>query len=223
MTKQRLFTLVLAGLVLATFTACGGGPAVTETDTSESSTENVAASMSMPPWMMDIPSEPGKAFYGVGASTFKDMSQLNRGFRTADMNARTQIAETMRVTVQGATKEYARQVVSRGGELDEESFSQTVTRALVDFTLSGCTIVRHDFHENPRNGRITVFSLARIGFDNVAESLHQAAKEDIERVVENSRAAFDELDDMLRNEWEKEHAPAPAPDSNQGPNRGGSQ
>lgn len=162
----------------------------------------------IPDWALNIPSEPGQAFYGVGSTAVKSATALRLAQQTAATMARRQIADTMKTTIQGATKSYARQILTNDGEVHEESFSQDVTRAVTNFTASGITIVEYRVSKkaDPKTGLRMCWALARIGFDSVAESLHNETAKRIEAVRRNADEAFADLDRMLKDEQEKEAA-----------------
>jgi hypothetical protein len=206
---KKLFALSLVGL-LGTI-GCSSSPAPASNSTTEERTAEVAQLQGIPEWVLNIPSEPGQAFYGVGTATYKNQATMDRAFKAADAAARRQIADTMKTTIKGATKSYARQILTDSGEIAEESLSQDVTVAVTNFVLMGAAVVKRDAYFNKAEGLTQVYSLSRVGFDAVAESLHQETSKAIEKVQKNAQMAFDDLDRMLKDEQEKNSPYVPPP------------
>lgn len=208
---KKLFALSLAMMMAAvgcssSKPAESGGPA-----TAEENTARVRQAEGIPEWAMNIPSEPGQAFYGIGSAMYKNSATRDRAFKQADAAARRQIADTMKTTIKGATKSYARQILTNAGDVDEEALSQDVTVAVTNFVLMGAAIVKHDVYLNEKENQTEVYALARIGFDSVAESLHNETAKAIEKVQKNAQMAFDDLDRMLKEEQEKNAPYSPPP------------
>ena len=194
---QRYLTIGLA-LMLAAPVACGGGDRQ-QKDSAES-TRQVQAEFAIPDWAINIPAEPGNAFYGVGVGTFKSPALMQNGFQQADTAARRQIADTMEVTIQAATMRYMRQIVTELGEVAEEALAQDVSRSVTNTKLSGVEIVKRASVFDERSGLYIVYSLARIAFDSVAETMHREMAQRVEKVRQNAENAFADLDRLLAGE-----------------------
>lgn len=163
-------------------------------------TEQVQERLAIPEWAINIPSDPGNAFYGVGVGSFRNPALMQNGFQQADTAARRQIADTMRTTIQAATKRYMRQVVIPSGEIVEEALAQDVSRSVTDIAISGAAIVKRDTAYDPNRDMHVVYSLARIAFDSVAENMHRELADRVEQVRQNADNAFAELDKLLAEE-----------------------
>lgn len=201
---MRLASFLLVLMLIG----CSSAPAATTPPPRTQTTPEVQEEWDIPDWGVNIPSEPGQAFYGVGSAAVKSPTQLALAQQTAATAARRQIADTMRTTIQGATKRYARQILTDDGTVHEEAFSQDVTRSVTNFVASGVAIQTYYISKkpDPKTGLRLVWALARIGFDAVAESLHNEAAKRIDQVRRNADAAFADLDRMLKEEQEKEAA-----------------
>lgn len=197
--------IVLSLLVLI---GCSSTPPAPEAAPRTQTSPEVIAEWDIPDWAVNVPNEPGQAFYGVGSAAVKSPTQISLAQQTAATAARRQIADTMRTTIQGATKRYARQVLTNDGTVHEEALSQDVTRAVTNFVASGVEIKLYYISKkpDPKSGLHMVWALARIGFDSVAESLHSEAAKRVEQVRRNADEAFGELDKLLKDEQEKEAA-----------------
>lgn len=197
-------------LLILALIGCSSSPAP-ETAPTQPRTQTapeVQEEWDIPDWALNIPNEPGQAFYGVGSAAVKSPTQISLAQQTASTAARRQIADTMRTTIQGATKRYARQILTDDGTVHEEAFSQDVTRSVTNFVASGVSIQTYYISKkpDPKTGLRLVWALARIGFDAVAESLHSEAAKRVEQVRRNADAAFADLDRLLKEEQEKEAA-----------------
>lgn len=209
---KKLFGLALIAAITMVAVGCSSEKKEDAPMTnSPATTPEVANKFGIPDWAINIPSEPGKAFYGVGSDAFKNASMMDRAFKGADTSARRQIADTMKTTIQGCTKRYARTVLTPDNQVHEEGLSQDVTRAITNWVLMGAEIVKHELSQDRETGLTTVYSLARIGFDSVAENLHRETSQAIQKVQENAKVAFDELDKLLADEHERNHPPVAPP------------
>ncbi len=160
----------------------------------------------MPEWVLATPSNPGKAFYGVGSGSFKLGTQQNRAMREADAQARRQIAETMGQKIEAMIKTYAAQIVTEEGQIVEESLSSDVMRAFTDRNVQGAEIIRKYITKEPdANGLYYVYSLAEINFDSVVETLQNAAvnSKAVEAVRQRAENAFADLDKQLAKAQEE--------------------
>ena len=208
---KKLFALSLALMMAAIGCSSDPKPATGGPASAEENTQRVRQAEGIPEWAMNIPSEPGQAFYGVGSAMYKNSATRDRAFKQADAAARRQIADTMKTTIKGATKSYARQILTPDGDVEEEALSQDVTVAVTNFVLMGAAIVKHDAYLNQKDDQTEIYALARIGFDSVAESLHNETAKAIEKVQKNAQHAFDDLDKMLEEEQKKNAPYSPPP------------
>lgn len=206
---NRICSLV-AFLTTALILSCSSPAAPAPQPAPVRTSPEVVEELDIPDWAVNIPKEPGQAFFGVGAAALKSVTQVDLAKQSAATGARRQIADTMRTTIQGCTKRYARQVLTATGEVVEEGLTQDVTRAVTNFALSGASIEQFYISKkaDPKTGLRMVWALARIGFDSVAENLHDEAAKRIEQVRKNSDEAFKELDRLLKDEQEREAAGA---------------
>jgi len=164
---------------------------------SEGGDETVDEGVDVPDWFINVPSEPGQAFYGVGVNFFKSSAAMQLAIQNEDLAARRQIADTMQVTIQAATRNYMQQVMTSEGEIVEESFAENVARSVTNVRISGVVIVRRTTRPDNQNGTTNVFSLARIGFDNVADTMRNELNRRVAAVRERADQAFDNLDDLI--------------------------
>lgn len=202
--RSGLMFLITCLALAALGCSSSPAPAPAAPNDAAANTQAVQKAQGIPDWVMNPPSEVGQAFYGTGSSTYKSTAGQQRAFSAADAAARRQIADTMKTTIKGATKSYARQVLTDMGDVAEEALSQDVTVALTNFVLSGAAIVKHDAYYDPATKLTTVYSLSRIGFDSVAESLHNEMSKRVEQVQRNAESAFADLDRMLEDEQRKQ-------------------
>ncbi len=118
-----------------------------------------------------------ESLYGVGEAK---MSSLDLSRTTALARARDDVARQVQVSVKNALTDYA-QEAGEGGNQQTLQFVETVSRQMVDVTLSGC---RTDKVEATDDG--TVYALVSYGIQNVMD----AAKTQFSR---NEAAAFAEF------------------------------
>lgn len=151
-----------------------------------------------PDWLMNPPSEPGKAFYGVGSAAYKDSSGLPGAQNQASTAARRQIADTISQSIEAVVKSYASQVVA-DGEVVEESLSTDVMRAITNQTLSGAKVVKYHIDPTPdsRTGLTTVYALAKLSFEPVAAVVGNEMKSRFQNVRDRAEDAFAELEARL--------------------------
>jgi len=137
--------------------------------------------------------ESGKAFYGVGVSTYKDVVAQRS---SADNYAREEIAKVMQVYIASLEKEYLDSIV--GGE-DIESAEKDFRRAvktITVMTLSGVEIVDH--WQQPVTG--TLYSLAKLdltAFKDVTEKMtrmNELSQRVKEYIKQNADREFEQLE-----------------------------
>lgn len=197
--------LALLAIVALSISACSSR-AESQDDRPKAQQGAAVETFAIPDWAINIPSEPGQAFYGVGVGSFRNPALMQNGFQQADMAARRQIADTMQVTIQAATKRYMRQVVTPEGDVAEEALAQDVSRSVTDIAISGAQIVKRDTAYDERSDTHIVYSLAKISFDSVAQNMHNELANRVEQVRANADEAFAELDKLLVED-QKEHEP----------------
>ena len=143
----------------------------------------------LPMFALNIPSEPGVAFWGVGSEDFT----VNRpaAIERADRRARQHLAEAiLRVVVNAVAKAITSQQVRGTAEPLKESFAQSVTLDVMRSAAPAATVelryvlanppdVFHssspDTPEPPPQFRWVVYSLVRLPFERVATDVRQAA------------------------------------------------
>jgi len=182
---MKKLMLVLVAVAFATMAfGCGGqqtGPST--------------AGLNIPEWFMNPPKEPGVAIYGTGVFTMENIDELQLAKNAAAAAARREIAESMKVTLQGVLKNYMRKIQTPSGKTQYEQLTQDVMRQIVDNTIHGAVIQKQEI--KPSEGKYIFFSLVRIGFDGVAKALSDATKKEFEEVEENAAQAFAEMDELL--------------------------
>lgn len=196
--------LITASFLLIVLAACAPAAPAPQERQPEPARYEPAPPPPFPEWFLNIPSEPGRAFYGVGVASYKTHTGVQLAKDAAELSARQQIAATIESTVQGMVQRYAEQVLTAEGDVVEESLSRSVARTIVDNVMRGVEIVK--FESGPRdehNGTYPLFALARISFDSVAENLHDEVGRRVEAVRERADEAFAELDRMLEQEQER--------------------
>ncbi len=159
------------------------------------------AGLPIPDWFLNPPSEPGVAIYGTGTFTMENIDELQLAKNAAAANARREIAESLKVTIQGVLKSYSKKIVAPSKKTMFESLTQDVMRQIVDNTIHGATI-KHQSIE-PYQNKYLFFSLVRIGFDGVAKAMSDATRQEFEKVEENAAKAFDEMNELLKAQTEK--------------------
>jgi hypothetical protein len=120
-----------------------------------------------PNWYLNPP-ESKEKIYGTGASE-KTASQT-LGKQVADANARTDLANTIQVSVQAMVRTFLQQ----SGTMDKTrtlQFSESVSKQVVDVKLTGVVISKRE----EING--IYFSLAEVSFDSVKNALLSALQD----------------------------------------------
>jgi hypothetical protein len=196
---------LFAAAMLVLMVGCGGGTNTggDPVDSGDVHSTNEEQVVGGPEWFFNPPREPGKAFYGVGMMTYRNPAMLQNARDLAFTSARNEIASSMQSTIQSATKRYMRTIITPENDMEEEQFAQSVARSVVDLKLSGANVVKSDRTFMKNEKQYAVYILARISFDDVAQTLHEQMTEAVEKVQENARVAFDELDRLLEEEQEK--------------------
>ena len=134
-----------------------------------------ACAANRPQWYLNPP-ESDDVIYGTGASERTESETL--GKQVADANARTDLANTIQVSVQSMVRTFLQQ----SGTMEEVrslQFSEVVSKNVVDVQLTGVRISRRE----EIGGRY--FSLAEVTMDSVKNALLSA--------VRNAAAEYSEL------------------------------
>ena len=143
-----------------------------------------ACSAKRPSWYLNPP-ESDEIIYGTGASE-KTASQ-SLGKQTADANARTDLANTIQVSVQSMVRTFLQQ----SGTLEEAralQFSEAVGKNVVDVKLTGVNISQRE-----EIGDV-YYSLAEVSMDSVKNALLSAVRDAAAEYSEmKARQAFDDL------------------------------
>ncbi|MCD4656629.1 MAG: hypothetical protein K8S87_03695 [Planctomycetes bacterium] len=204
--KKLMLVLVVVAFATMSF-GCNG------TDNGPSN-----AGLPIPDWFLNPPMEPGMAIFGTGTFTMDSIDELQLGRTAAAAAARREIAESMKVKLQGVLKNYAKKIVTAEKKTKYEQLTQDVMRQIVDNTIHGAVIQQQDI--KPYEGKLLVFVLVRIGFDGVAKGLSDATRKEFEEVEENAAEAFAEMDELLKAQSQKpyvtdsakSYAKAPTPE-----------
>lgn len=152
--KKIMVITVMMVIVSLFIGACGGG---------------------RPGWYLNPPDDDDR-IYGTGASERTQSQTLGKG--TADANARTDLANTIQVSVQSMVRTFLQQ----SGTMDNArtlQFSEVVSKNVVNVTLVGVRIVERD----ERDG--VFYSLAEVSMDTMKNALLSA--------VTDAAAEFSEL------------------------------
>ena len=178
-TGMMLMAVLAAGMI----TACGGG--------------NVSE-RGVPDWFLNPPESDTKV-YGTGASEKTSSIQLAKN--VADAGAIDEVSRTVQVIAQNMTRTFLQQ----SGTIEEAralQFSETVSKQVVDVTLSGISIEQREIND----GRC--YSLAAISMDSVKKSLLSAIRDAAAEFSEQkARQALEDLE----NEVNKGNIPVVKP------------
>ncbi len=157
----NVVALIVAGVLL--FSACGA---------------------KRPSWYLNPPESDDK-IYGTGASE-KTASQ-SLGKQVADANARTDLANTIQVSVQSMVRTFLQQ----SGTMEEAralQFSEAVGKNVVDVKLTGVRITQRE-----EIGDV-YYSLAEVSMDSVKNALLSAVRDAAAEYSElKARQAFEDL------------------------------
>ena len=204
--KKLMLVLVVVAFTTMSF-GCNGGD-VTTVD-----------GLKLPEWFLNPPKEPGLAIFGTGTFTMDGMDELQLGLTAASANARREVAESLKVKIQGVLKSYAKKIVTPSKKTLYEQLTVDVMRQIVDNSIHGAAIAQREIVEH--DGKLLVFVLVRIGFGGVAKALTDSTRKEFEEVEANAAEAFAEMDAILAAQSEKsfvtdsakpymkEEAPAP--------------
>jgi len=142
------------------------------------------------------------AFYGCGSASSILMVSLLQ--QTADSRARDDLAKTLDTYVASFFKDYMsssaiKSQTDKTGltELEEKQFVSSISKNITEVTLYGAMIV--DRWKAPDG---TLWSLCKVSFDNVAETMKKQMKERSKEVKLEADDAVKELDQQLQKRRE---------------------
>ena len=168
--RMLLGTVSLLVFVALIFGACGA--------------RNIRSGMA-PDWYLNPP-ESKDVIYGTGAS--EKTASMELGKQVADSNARTDLANTIQVSVQAMVRTFLQQ----SGTMDNTralQFSEAVSKNVVDVKLTGVRISRRE----EKGGRM--FSLAEVSYDSMKNALLSAVRDAAAEMSEQkAKSAFQDLD-----------------------------
>ena len=151
--------------------------------------KNVKKGM-VPDWYLNPP-ESKNIIYGTGASEKTQSVEL--GKQVADANARTDLANTIQISVQSMVRTFLQQ----SGNIEAAralQFAESVSKQVVDITLSGVKISNRDV----KGGRY--FSLAEISTDSMKKALLSQVRDAAARMAEQkAKDAFKDLEKEINN------------------------
>jgi hypothetical protein len=137
-----------------------------------------------PGWYLNPPESKDK-FYGTGASEVTESQTL--GKQVADANARTDLANSISVSVQAMIRNFLQQ----SGTLDAArtlQFSESVSKQVTDVSLTGSKITQREEIDN------VYYSLAEISVDSVKNALLSAVRDAAAQYSEmKARQSFEDL------------------------------
>ncbi|OGP58846.1 MAG: hypothetical protein A2V67_19210 [Deltaproteobacteria bacterium RBG_13_61_14] len=194
---KKIVALLLAlGLVVA-LAACGGGkkePEVTkQTSVSGAANEPAWITRGAGAFKEDTG---GLAFYGVGIA--QGIANRALEMQTADTRARTDLARALDTYVANFMKDYmASAVASDMSSSEEEQFVSSITKSITETTLVGSQIINHW-----RGPDGTLYSLAMLSFDDVANGMKREMKKRSAEIKMNADDAMKELDVQLQKRRE---------------------
>jgi len=103
-------------------------------------------------------------------------------------------------------KRYLRTVLVDEEDTDERLSAQIARRTLGNIDVSGAHIINSDLSSVLEDGCTIVYSLSRIGFDSVAQSMYEETRGVVRELQPDAEVAFDELSDMLAEQQEGDSA-----------------
>jgi hypothetical protein len=130
---------------------------------------------SRPGWYLNPP-EDDDTFYGTGASEPTELQSL--GKQVADAAARTDLANSITVSVQSMVRSFLQQ----SGDIENAralQFSEAVSKQVTDVTLTGSRITKRSEANN------VYYSLAEVSVESVRNALLSA--------MQNAAAEFSEM------------------------------
>ncbi len=174
MVKVTCGIMIVAFGVAMVFSACGS--------------KNISGG-SVPGWYLNPP-DSKDIIYGTGAS--EKTASIELGKQVADANARTDLANTIQVSVQAMVRTFLQQ----SGTLDTSralQFSEAVSKNVVDVKLTGVRISKRE----EKGGRM--FSLAEVSYDTMKNALLSAVRDAAAEMSEaKAKQAFQDLDKAVQ-------------------------
>ncbi|MCR4316213.1 MAG: hypothetical protein NUW37_07695 [Planctomycetes bacterium] len=178
----------------------GGEP---ETEEAEEPEEQEAAEVGIdiPDWYMNI-EHSSDALYSTGAAIYAgDLEMAKRGAETAARRAMGAILETK---IGYVLASYAA-MIENGEDIVTEQIAREISRAVVYSSQTSIMIDKQYLGDQNGDGRPdTFFARAVLTADVVAQSLHEEASKRIALVRDDAAEAFNELDRLLAEEFERE-------------------
>jgi len=143
-----------------------------------------ACAANRPRWYLNPP-ESDEVIYGTGASEKTESQTL--GKQVADANARTDLANTIQVSVQSMVRTFLQQ----SGTMEETralQFSEVVSKNVVDVKLTGVRITRREEIDK------VYYSLAEVSMNSVRNALLSAVRDAAAEYSElKAKQAFEDL------------------------------
>jgi hypothetical protein len=137
-----------------------------------------------------------EAFYGCGAVSGIQNRALQ--IQSADERARVDLARALDTYVAGFMKDYMSSAASEDlSDAEEKQFVESITKSITEATLYGSQVV--DRWRGPDD---TLYSLCKVSFDNVAQSMRKAMKARAEELRMNADEALRQLDEQLEKRRE---------------------
>jgi len=189
--KKIAVWLLALGLVVAV-AACGGKkePEVTK-QTSVSGAANEPEWITRGAGAFKDDTSGTLAFYGVGIA--QNITNRALEVQTADTRARTDLARALDTYVANFMKDYmASASASDMSSSEEEQFVSSITKSITETTLVGSQIINHW-----RGPDGTLYSLATLSFDDVANGMKREMKKRASELKMNADDAMKELDEQL--------------------------
>ena len=188
---KKTVALFLALLLVAALAACGGAKKEPEVTKQTS----VSGSANEPAWVTRgagaFQDDTGFAFYGVGV--VQGIANKGLEVQTADSRARADLARALDTYVANFMKDYmASAVASDMKSSEEEQFVSSITKSITEATLVGSQIVNH--YRGPDG---TLYSLARLSFDQMESNMKQQIGKRSSEIKMNADQAMKELDEQL--------------------------
>lgn len=148
----------------------------------------VSCGAGRPGWYLNPP-DSDDTFYGTGASERTQSQSL--GKQVADANARTDLANSIQVSVQSMLRTFLQQ----SGDMETAralQFSEAVSKQVVDVKLTGVVISQREEVDG------VFYSLAEVSMDSVKNALRSAVEDAAAEYSElKARQALDDLNEEI--------------------------
>jgi hypothetical protein len=169
-TKRHTFGIMVCTLIILLVCGCGA---------------KTVSKGDAPCWYLNPP-ESDKIIYGTGSSEKTQSLELAK--QVADANARTDLANTIQVSVQNMVRTFLQQ----SGTMEASralQFSETVGKQVVDIQLAGVKVTKREI----KDGRC--FSLAEVSMDSMKQALLNAVRDTAAQLAEEkAKSAFKDLE-----------------------------